>query len=283
MKIANLTRSIFIFISVIFISIMLFVALLPTNEPKMLTNLGIPAFDSRCVQGVDSISSYLDNQGSLSVSTWNIYKQNRQGWDKQLADLTQASQLVLLQEASLSPELRQYIRHAQLKASMAKAFTLLDTSYGVMNLSHTEVKSACAFTAAEPLIRFEKSGIVAYYPLSSGEELLVVNLHGINFEWTLSHYSRQFEALAQVLEKHHGPIILAGDFNTWRTQRLNFVSDFAKRFNLSEISYRVDERQRVFGLPLDHLYYRGLIFQEAESLATDSSDHNPITAHFRLR
>lgn len=249
----------------------------------MLTDLDMPSFDSRCVQGVDSMSSYLDNQGLLSVSTWNIYKQNRQGWEQQLANLNRASQLVLLQEAGLSTELRQFIRHAQLKVSMAKAFTLFDTAYGVMNLSHTEVKSACAFTATEPLIRVEKSGILAYYPLSSGEELLVVNLHGINFEWTLTHYSRQFEALALELEKHQGPIILAGDFNTWRAQRLNLVSEFAKRFNLSEIRYRVDERQRVFGLPLDHLYYRGLIFLGAESLATESSDHNPITANFRLR
>ncbi|EDQ02184.1 endonuclease/exonuclease/phosphatase family protein [Shewanella benthica] len=283
MKIANLTRSFFIFIFVIFISIILFLALLPTSEPKMLTDLDMPSFDSRCVQGVDSMSSYLDNQGLLSVSTWNIYKQNRQGWEQQLANLNRASQLVLLQEAGLSTELRQFIRHAQLKVSMAKAFTLFDTAYGVMNLSHTEVKSACAFTATEPLIRVEKSGILAYYPLSSGEELLVVNLHGINFEWTLTHYSRQFEALALELEKHQGPIILAGDFNTWRAQRLNLVSEFAKRFNLSEIRYRVDERQRVFGLPLDHLYYRGLIFLGAESLATESSDHNPITANFRLR
>ena len=249
----------------------------------MLTDIDIPSFDNRCVQGVDPKSSYLDNQGSLSVSTWNIYKQKRDNWDKQLARLNQGSQLVLLQEAGLSPELRQYIRTAELKVSMAKAFTLWDTPYGVMNLSRTEAKSACAFTAKEPLIRFAKSGIVAYYSLSSGEELLVVNLHGINFEWELTHYSRQFEAIALELDKHLGPIILAGDFNTWRAQRLNVVKALASRYNLSEISYRVDERQRVFGLPLDHLYYRGLTFKEAESLATESSDHNPITAHFRLR
>ena len=283
MKNAILIRSFFIFIFVVFISIILFLALLPASEPRILTDLDIPSFDSRCVQGVDAKSSYLDNQGSLSVSTWNIYKQQRDGWQKQLTNLNQVSQLVLLQEAGLSPELRLYIRNAQLKVSMAKAFTLLDTSYGVMNLSRTQTLSACAFTVKEPLIRFEKSAIVAYYPLSSGEELLVVNLHGINFEWNLTHYSRQFEAISLELDKHHGPIILAGDFNTWRTQRLNVITEFAKRFNLSEISYRVDERQRVFGFPLDHIYYRGLTFLEAESLATSSSDHNPITARFKLK
>ncbi|AQS35988.1 hypothetical protein Sps_00796 [Shewanella psychrophila] len=283
MKLANSTRSVLIVIFVIFFTIILFLALLPTSEPRILTDLDIPSFDSRCVHGDDPMGAYLDSQGSLSVATWNIYKQKKQGWLKQLASLNQASQLVLLQEAGLSPELRQYIRTAGLKASMAKAFTLLDTSYGVMNLSRAQALSACAFTATEPLIRFAKSGIVAYYPLSSGEELLVVNLHGINFEWNLTHYSRQFEAIALELDKHQGPIILAGDFNTWRTLRLNVITEFAKRFHLSEINYRVDERQRVFGFPLDHIYYRGLTFLEAESLATSSSDHNPITARFMLK
>ncbi|WP_041419846.1 endonuclease/exonuclease/phosphatase family protein [Shewanella violacea] len=283
MKLTSLTRSVFLFILFILISIMLSMALLVTNEPRILTDLDTPSFDTRCVLGVENTGAYLDNKGLLSVSTWNIYKQKKDNWDKQLARLNQGSQLVLLQEAGLSPELSQYIRDTGLKVSMAKAFTLWNTAYGVMNLARIQAKSACAFTETEPLIRFAKSGIVAHYPLSTGEDLLVVNLHGINFEWDLTHFSKQFEAIALELDKHHGPIILAGDLNTWRAERLNFVAALASKHHLSEISYRVDKRRRVFGLPLDHLYYRGLTFQSAESLATDSSDHNPITAHFMVK
>ncbi|MEI6858945.1 MAG: endonuclease/exonuclease/phosphatase family protein [Shewanella sp.] len=282
MKLAKLTRYIFIFIVVISISIMLLMTSIITNEPRILTDFKSLSFDSQCIKNIEKTSQYLDDHGALSVSTWNIYKQKRQGWDKLLTSLNQASQLVLLQEVGLSPELRLNIQDFGGRVSMAKAFTLWNTSYGVMNLSRTEANSACAYTETEPFIRFAKSAIVAYYSLSNSEELLVVNLHGTNFEWDLTHYYHQFEPIALALSKHQGPIIFAGDFNTWRAKRLNFVTALTSRYNLSEINYRIDERKRVFGFPLDHIFYRGLTLIEANSLATDSSDHNPITARFMI-
>ncbi len=282
MKFVSKTR--WLLVSVCFITISLVLAFSAINHangtPKVMINLVEPLFQTQCSQ--HSSSGYLDLDGRLNVSVWNIYKQKRKNWKPVLKRLSHSSQLVLLQEAGLTTEMVDFITSHSLNVAMAKAFKLFGTSLGVMNLSTTSASSACAFHATEPLIRFAKSALVTHYPLSNGETLLVVNLHGINFDWKLTRYTEQFEALSLELGAHTGPIILAGDFNTWRKDRLNLISEFAKRFGLSEAEYHLDERQRFFGLALDHLYYRGLDFHHAESKVTDASDHNPIIAHFTL-
>jgi len=253
---------------------------LANSKPKVMINLIEPQFQTQCAS--QAVTTALDIDGRLTVSVWNIYKQKRKSWQARLIQLEHASQLLLLQEASLTPAMHQFIAANSLNIAMAKAFKLFGTSLGVMNLSDAAAISACAFHATEPLIRFAKSALVAYYPLSSGDTLLVINLHGINFDWRIARYTQQFEALSEALSLHHGPIILAGDFNTWRGARMDFVADFSNRFNLIEAQYKLDRRQRVFGMALDHLFYRGLDFHYAESSFTDASDHNPITAHFSI-
>ncbi|QFU22908.1 endonuclease/exonuclease/phosphatase family protein [Shewanella eurypsychrophilus] len=270
-----------IYLLCVFIALLILsLALWANNDPKVTTDIDKGTFLFQCEE--HRTNGALDDNGQLDVSVWNIYKQQREGWDTLLSSLNESSQLVLLQEASLTQELKNYIHNSVLEVAMAHAFRLWDTAFGVMNLSKVSASRVCAYTATEPLIRFAKSGIVAIYPLSNGSELLVVNLHGINFEWNLTHYKKQLEALAVELTEHKGPIILAGDFNTWREERMETVNKFAQRFNLIEAQYGIDERERVFGYPLDHLFFRGLIFEGAEAKLTESSDHNPITAHFVL-
>ncbi|WP_299792275.1 endonuclease/exonuclease/phosphatase family protein [uncultured Shewanella sp.] len=251
------------------------------DTPKVMIDLVEPIFESQCSD--ESSTGYLDLDGRLNVSVWNIYKQKKRNWRRVLNNLSHSSQLVLLQEAGLSEEMVHFIASRSLNVAMARAFKLFGTSLGVMNLSDAGAINACAFHATEPLIRFAKSALVTHYPLSNGESLLVVNLHGINFDWKLTRYTEQFEALSLELSGHSGPIILAGDFNTWRKDRFELIAEFARRFDLSEAEYHLDERQRFFGLALDHLFYRGLDFHHAESRVTDASDHNPIIAHFTLR
>lgn len=251
-----------------------------SDEPKVMTDLNKNGFEFQCETHV--ANGALDDNGLLSVSVWNIYKQNKPQWDKQLSILTHASQLVLLQEAGLTQGLKTFITDASLEVAMAQAFTLWDVAYGVMNLSRVPATHVCAYTANEPIIRFAKSGMASFYPLSNGSRLLVINLHGINFEWNLTSYKRQLALLVDEIDQHTGPIILAGDFNTWREERMKVVTQFAERFNLTAAKYDIDKRERVFGYPLDHLFYRGLTLHTAQSHETVSSDHNPITASFTL-
>lgn len=241
-----------------------------------------PFFVSQCSSQA-SESAPIDRQGKLNVAVWNIYKQQKIDWQPVLTELTQQNDLVLLQEAKLNSTFVQYLDDHQFHVLMAKGFKLMNVPMGVMNLSTQPANEACAYQTTEPLIRFAKSTLVSRYPLSSGEQLLVINLHGVNFDMRLSSFEAQFKQILHKVTMHRGPVILAGDFNTWREGRMNIVTQLAQGLRLEEAHYKVDFRKRVFGLPLDHLYYRGLHLTGANSDKTTASDHNPIQTQFELR
>ncbi|QYJ88180.1 MULTISPECIES: endonuclease/exonuclease/phosphatase family protein [Shewanella] len=251
------------------------------GEPEVMMSEVEPVFVSQCVAAPGSQA--LDNDGQLRVGVWNIYKQQKRGWQQDLSKIAQRSELMLLQEAKLNAGFNQYLNGSSLHLVMAKAFSLLKSPVGVMNLATEQARDACAYHAVEPWIRFAKSTLISRYPLSNGQTLLVVNLHGINFDWQLKSYRAQWQQIVQKINLHQGPVILGGDFNTWRGQRMAYIEQLAHQLRLKEAVYEEDKRQRVFGLPLDHLYYRGLNLVAAESFTSQASDHNPIWAEFRLK
>ncbi|WP_087019491.1 endonuclease/exonuclease/phosphatase family protein [Thaumasiovibrio subtropicus] len=236
----------------------------------------------RCFEASSELTQPLDVDGVLRLSVWNIYKGALPGWQEELDSLTAKSDLVLLQEASLHEDFRHYLDSKQWQVAMANAFSLFDQSAGVLNLSRVEALQSCAYLTTEPWLRLPKSALYAEFPLSTGEVLAVVNLHGINFTLGTEIYAEQLARLAQALSEHEGPIIVAGDFNTWRKGRQKIVEAFAEKLGMQHAQFGDDYRTRVLGRPLDHLFYRGLTLENAEAPETDASDHNPLWAQFRL-
>jgi endonuclease/exonuclease/phosphatase (EEP) superfamily protein YafD len=251
------------------------------DTPEVSANVLAPQFSYRCIE--NAIAHPLDTDGEFTVSVWNIYKQQKENWRSALESFSKDSELVLLQEASLNTDLRDYLDDSSWKVRMANAFKFMNTPAGVMNLSSVNAKSTCAYLAMEPWLRLPKSALLSEFALSDGNTLIVVNLHGVNFAVGLDEYQEQLDSLRTVLAVHSGPIILAGDFNTWRQARIDVVNTFAKSLGLRDVHLREDQRIKVFGKPLDHLYYRDLLLVGAEAPKTDASDHNPIIASFRLQ
>ncbi|WP_227006672.1 endonuclease/exonuclease/phosphatase family protein [Shewanella donghaensis] len=250
------------------------------GKPEVMMSETQPMFVSQCLTHNAIVP--LDQQGRLRIAVWNIYKQQKKNWQPQLQQITDNSDLVLLQEAKLNSRFSEYLANTQHHVVMAKGFRLMNIPMGVMNISSQPANEACAYQTAEPLIRFAKSTLVATYPLSNGQQLLVVNLHGINFDWRLDHYESQLKQILKKVTIHHGPVILAGDLNTWRDGRMSIVRQLTQGMKLTEAKYKKDFRKRVFGLPLDHLFYRGLTLVQADSTETSASDHNPIETEFML-
>ncbi|OAN18756.1 hypothetical protein A3K86_07805 [Photobacterium jeanii] len=253
-----------------------------TATPEVATDIRttMPKYSYHCAE--QAVAKPLDIDGQLKVTVWNIYKQQRENWQQALKSFSQQSQLVLLQEANLTLGLADYLKVSSWQVTMANAFKFLDTSAGVMNLSRTHASQTCAYLSMEPWLGLPKSALLARFALSNGQQLAVVNLHGVNFTLGVDEYNKQMAMLEQVLMEHQGPVILAGDFNTWRQARMEIVEGFAQRLGLKEVDLQQDQRIRIFDQPLDHLYYRGLKLETAEAPETDASDHNPILATFRL-
>ena len=216
---------------------------------------------------------------SIRVVTWNVHKEGDRGWQKDLTTLIAGNDIVLLQETTLAPEMLDALHEANLRWIMASSFAYLGVDIGVLTASHAPPVASCTQRVLEPLIRLPKSAIISWFAVDGrAQRLAVANVHAINFSLSLDGYREQFMALADTLATHEGPIILAGDLNTWSAARSEVVEEVARRLALSEVKLAEDKRSLFFGNQLDHILVRGLRVVSSAAIAVDSSDHNPVTA-----
>ena len=140
--------------------------------------------------------------------------------------------------------------------------------------------------------------LVTEYPLPNGEKLLAVNVHLLNFErWSLKKLRRQLEDLKSIMAHHEGPIVMAGDFNTWNRKRLALVNKTTREVHLEEVTGFPQGRTTgdmrsgfwndIFGvekeLPLDRVFFYGFHPRSARVLPYDTSDHRPILVKLDLK
>ena len=100
--------------------------------------------------------------------------------------------------------------------------------------------------------------IAATYPLSGrSDKLLVINFHNR----AMVDASEQLDLLykaEKIIAGHPGPVLFAGDFNTWTENKVHNVYDLARRQGLLKIHF-----DSLFDSPfgprqLDHAFVRGI-------------------------
>ena len=84
------------------------------------------------------------------------------------------------------------------------------------------------------------------------------------------------QALRALLDRHEGPVIVAGDLNTWSGSRQALVDTFMQEHGLGSVTFEPDLRTTAFGRALDHIYVRGLRASDARVIPVSCSDHNPL-------
>ncbi len=223
------------------------------------------------------------NPAHISLINWNIYKAQRENWAHDFKQFIAAQDLLLLQEAVASPQLKSMLNQRHLYWNLNTAFYLNSYETGVLTASTIKPVYSCGLRTTEPLIRMPKTALISVYPVAgSDKKLLVANLHGINFTLGTEAYAEQIQNMVSIVKQHTGPVIIAGDFNTWSEQRIVLVNDMAQKLSLQTVTYDIHNRVRVFGHALDHVFYRGLEVTHEEVIKVSSSDHNPIKVVFRL-
>ena len=219
----------------------------------------------------------------LSMISWNIHRNGDPGWEHDLARFAAASDLVLLQEATLTAALRAVLGGAERPWTHADAWMFDGINNGVLTAATTLPAAACVQRASEPLLGLPKSALVAWYRLEGrSERLAVANVHSINFTLDLTGYQKQLDAVVDVLAAHHGPVILAGDFNTWSPVREQALAAATARIGLVEARPQRGERSRFLGMQADYVFVRGLDVDDVWVETVESSDHAPIRARLRL-
>jgi len=224
------------------------------------------------------------NPERISVLNWNIYKGKRENWSLDFKRYTYKHDVVTIQEAHLGDDLKSMLDTGQQYWTLNTAFHYQDKATGVMTASRVKPVLSCGQSIAEPFIRFPKTSLISYYPIEGMvEHLLVANIHGINFTFGVGVYKEQIEKLYEVMRHHDGPVVLAGDFNTWSDKRMKIVEGLAQRLSLESLDYTSHNRTIVFGNALDHVFYRGLEPVEHDTWYVTSSDHNPTRVSFRVK
>ena len=185
----------------------------------------------------------LDSSG-FKLLNWNIYKGKKDGWQKDLKQFVSESDILTLQESYLAKDLRKLLESNQFYWVGAAAYEYKDINAGVLTASLIEPSFSCSLRKPEPLIRVPKTAMITLYPLSKNQEdLLVANIHMVNFSLGVGAFSSQLEALEEVLVQHKGPIIIAGDFNTWSDKRCALVDAFFKK-HFANLMYNAGTVQR---------------------------------------
>ncbi|GMR17391.1 MAG: endonuclease/exonuclease/phosphatase family protein [Gammaproteobacteria bacterium] len=219
--------------------------------------------------------------GNISLFNWNIRKERDRNLRQDLNALSGDKDLVLVQEASLRQDTVNGIDSSKFW-SFAPGYQLDGEITGVMTLSRVRPLTQCSFVSMEPLLRTPKATSITEYALASTEQtLVVVNLHAVNFSMGTGAYRQQFGQVREALRDHEGPIILSGDFNTWRRKREQIVAELAAVLGLHALSFGEaadDRRVRTFGHVLDHIYVRGLSALDVSTEVVETSDHNPMSA-----
>lgn len=236
---------------------------------------------------------------AFTLVTWNAQKGKHERFREDLRDLVAEAVplLVLLQEARAD-----LMDEAPLAASFAPGWHYPwpgGATLGVLTLSWSVPTRLLSIHSRwrEFLVTAPKVTLASEHRLADGSTLLALNVHLLNFErWSTFMLSAQLEEIQAVMHGHAGPIVLAGDFNGWSARRLALVEQMVREVGLDEVRSFGRTRRTgdlgwsflnwLFGvdssLPLDRVYYRGLVPGGEEVLAYTSSDHSALLVRFAL-
>jgi endonuclease/exonuclease/phosphatase (EEP) superfamily protein YafD len=222
------------------------------------------------------------NSADIRLLNWNIQKGDDPDWATDLVTSEDNPHLMVLQEVPFNTiAWDQVAKDAH--QSFAPGYRTSRAMTGVMTVSAAKPMSQCNLVSLEPWIRSAKATVITEYGLTDTDQtLLVVNIHAVNFTFGTQDFKGQIQEALSVLRDHSGPILLSGDFNTWRPRRSRVLNEMTDSLNLETLAFDEDHRKRVFGQPLDHIYVRGLEVIEATTREVTSSDHNPMSARLQI-
>ncbi len=223
---------------------------------------------------------------TFGVLCWNVYKNNRKqpAFYHFLKSLVGAKKidLLLFQEANFkdgkSCMLTDFAFDAAANLEYRGKF------FGVLTASRAVSQRSKAYLTEgrECLLYTHKSLLLSEFSFRDGSRLLILNVHAINFREN-KQYDQELDRFLEYVEDHQGPMIIAGDFNSWSIKRMQKLEEMKKILSLKAINFKDKEKIKSFmEYPLDHIFYRGLELMSSAVIDGDNlSDHSPLFARFK--
>jgi endonuclease/exonuclease/phosphatase (EEP) superfamily protein YafD len=222
---------------------------------------------------------------TFSILCWNVHKNNK---NKKLAQYLEKEiekkslDLLLFQEAAFKNE--EECKLSNFSFDAAANIELKSKFYGVLTASRVESYFTQSYLSEcqEVLIGPHKSMLLTSYMFKDKSEVLVLNVHAINFREN-RRYHKEIERFFDFIGSYSCAIIVAGDFNSWNKKRLKKLYENAEKLKLKSVSFNNKHYVKSFlGNPLDFIFYKGLELLDASVEKADKfSDHNPLFATFK--
>lgn len=224
----------------------------------------------------------------IRLSVWNLCK-GVGGilFEHDYRSLCHRSDLILTQEALMSQRGMRTFCERGFQTIHAASYKRRDgLRDGVMTVSRVPAladhcsRVICKYP--EPFLKTPKVALIKRYPLKgTTKTLLVINIHATLVRF-ISAAVEEMEHLIAHLPEHDGPIVLAGDFNTFTPGYLRAVSAVLAKLGLEYVPIPEDPRPRTQAL--DQVFCRGLEVTNARIDTTiRNSDHFPIMLDLRYR
>ncbi len=223
-------------------------------------------------------------KGKLDILVWNIKKAEMEEWPNEFLIYSANKELILIQEAFKNSIFNQTINLLKgIRWDMGVSF--FDIYHGkipsgtligsVANPNLSLVKHSTYF---EPIIKTPKSLTITKYAIEgSAKLLLVISVHAINLT-SIFPFKRYIDIAHNEISKHDGPVIYAGDFNTWSEDRTKYLFSSVEKLNLTPIDFKNGHLRMKFRKNfLDHAFVRGVNVKSAEvAWESQGSDHKPL-------
>ncbi|EQC50413.1 endonuclease/exonuclease/phosphatase family protein [Bacteriovorax sp. DB6_IX] len=233
-------------------------------------------------------ANLLSHSDEFKIVVWNMYKGQNETWEEDFKELAQDTNLLITQEMHLNKKMEQVFKtFGDFEYNTATSFYMYRkdrTGVATISDSPATYQKFLRTRNREPVVRTPKVVLITKYPLVNGEELLVANIHAINFV-SAEKLRRQIDSVANQIKKHTGPVIFAGDFNTWSDKKQSYMRTINKMVGLTEAQFEgKDDRMKFRGKKLDYIFYRGLNLKSAKVLGeVQGSDHKPLIATFSIQ
>jgi endonuclease/exonuclease/phosphatase (EEP) superfamily protein YafD len=224
---------------------------------------------------------------NIRVAVWNLCKgAGGMLFEHDYRSLCYRSDLILTQEALLSRRSLRMFCERGFQTIHAASYKRRDgLRDGVMTVSRVapagpSMRVVCKYP--EPIFRTPKVALIKTFKIAGSEDpLLVINIHATLVRLKAAAME-EMEHLLSHLPEHRGPIILAGDFNTFTPGYLRAVTLVLERLGLRYVHIPDDPRPRTQAL--DQVFCRGLDVHSAMIDTTiRNSDHFPILLTLSLQ
>lgn len=253
----------------------------------------IPAPDER-LHGMGRAATHA-LPAKTRVLVWNIYKSNRDSWTGEFTALARSHDLLLLQEGWWDDATRPtYTAIAGMRWWLGVTFEFpyaCDVpKTGTMIGSRARPTAPIFFLHSpyrDALANTPKSHIAGSFALEGASKpLLAVSVHATNFHIEQRPFELHVDQILETVRGHDGPVLLAGDFNTWSESRTAYLFDHTRALGLHSIyprgpatEHEGDGRMTWSDNYLDHAFTRDLVVsRDARVLREiDASDHTALS------